>query len=283
MPGPQNISLSIGIVCYNSTHDELHTLVSSLIPAIKTLQDSFQLCAVKIFIVDNSETADWDLTLLDRYSANLGALHAEIQLLRGHGNIGFGRGHNLVINELKSTYHLILNPDVTLDQMCLLEGIKFLDQNPNTAVASPYATGIDGRKQHLCKTYPALFTFLVRGFVPAQLQQLFGKRLARFEMHHLSETESSHGIPIASGCFMLCRTGYLQKVHGFDENYFLYFEDFDISLRIGKIGDIVYLPAMKIWHAGGHASRKGRKHLAMFARSAIYFFHTHGWRLFRQD
>ena len=81
---------------------------------------------------------------------------------------------------------------------------------------------------------------------------------------------------------MLCRTELLQKVQGFDENYFLYFEDFDLSLRIGKIADIVYLPSMRIVHAGGHAARKGIRHLLMFVKSAWYFYNTYGWRVFKQ-
>jgi GT2 family glycosyltransferase len=81
---------------------------------------------------------------------------------------------------------------------------------------------------------------------------------------------------------MLCRTAALKAVSGFDEGYFLYFEDFDLSLRIAKIGELAYVPAMRIKHAGGHAARKGRAHIGMFVRSAMRFFNTHGWRFFHQ-
>ena len=254
----------------------------SLLQSIRHLRNSFPLSVTQIFLVDNSEHPDWGLELFDESAVDQRELKVELRLSRGNGNVGFGRGHNLVINELESTYHLILNPDVTLDEDCLAEGIKYLDLHPQTSIASPHATGFDGKQQHLCKTFPAIFTFLVRGFCPAPWQELFVKRLAKYELHKLSEIEPGTGIPIVSGCFMLCRTELLQKVQGFDENYFLYFEDFDLSLRIGKIADIVYLPSMRIVHAGGHAARKGIRHLLMFVKSAWYFYNTHGWRVFKQ-
>lgn len=251
--------------------------------AIRKLLESFPQSRTILFLVDNSQDSVWGLELFAEESVDLRALNVDLRLLRGQGNVGFGRGHNLVLPELNSTYHLILNPDVVLEQECLVQGIKYLQQHPHTGVVSPYATGYDGQKQHLCKTYPALLTFLVRGFIPAALKPLFKGRLNRFEMHHLSESDPTVGIPIVSGCFMLCRTEVLKNVKGFDEQYFLYFEDFDLSLRIGKIADIAYYPAMRIHHTGGHAARKGIRHLGMFFKSAIHFFSTHGWRLFKQS
>ncbi|KUE80788.1 hypothetical protein ATO46_14560 [Aeromonas schubertii] len=84
--------------------------------------------------------------------------------------------------------------------------------------------------------------------------------------------------PIVSGCFMLFRTDVLQQLGGFDPRFFLYFEDFDISLRAGKISRIAYVPQVKVVHHGGHASRKGWRHIWMFGRSMVTFFNIHGWR-----
>jgi hypothetical protein len=81
---------------------------------------------------------------------------------------------------------------------------------------------------------------------------------------------------------MLCLSDALIRAKGFDEAYFLYFEDFDLSLRMGEIGRLDYVPAMRIEHAGGHAARKGFSHLRMFMQSGFRFFNTHGWRFFRQ-
>ena len=81
---------------------------------------------------------------------------------------------------------------------------------------------------------------------------------------------------------MLSRGSVLKAVKGFDERYFLYFEDFDLSMRIRQQGRIAYLPTMKIIHGGGYAARKGFSHIRMFVCSAIRFFNTYGWRWFKQ-
>jgi GT2 family glycosyltransferase len=96
-------------------------------------------------------------------------------------------------------------------------------------------------------------------------------------MQELDEKEISEGIPLISGCFMFVRTETLKEVGGFDELYFLYFEDFDLSIRIGKLGKVVYAPRVRIVHHGGNAAGKGFHHLKMFIQSGIRFFNKHGW------
>ena len=83
---------------------------------------------------------------------------------------------------------------------------------------------------------------------------------------------------IASGCFLLCRGRALDAVKGFDPGYFLYFEDFDLTLRLSKVTTVAYCPQVRIVHHGGEAASKGLRHIAWFARSARRFFSSHGWR-----
>ena len=273
------ISISVAVVCYNSPLDQIQKLVSSLVNAIEMLKQQVVLAPVSVFFIDNSENDTFLLELFKGERKQLTANEMEIRLIQGHGNIGYGAGHNLALSMLEGEFHLILNPDVVIGVDALLAGISFLQENPDVAVASPYATDADGVKQYLCKRYPSVFTFIIRGFLPELISKMFRKRLARFEMHDLPENEVSTDIPMVSGCFMLSRTDALRKVNGFDEQYFLYFEDFDLSLRIGKLA---YVPSMKIIHSGGHAAAKGFRHLRMFALSAKRFFNTYGWRYFHQ-
>ena len=77
---------------------------------------------------------------------------------------------------------------------------------------------------------------------------------------------------------MLVRGECLTAVEGFDERYFLYFEDFDLSLRLGRLGKLLFAPQVRIVHHGGYAARKGWRHLQMFMRSGLRFFNQHGWR-----
>jgi len=275
-------SLSISVVCFNSSEDELLTLIGSTLNAIKLLKDSTNLASTPIYLVDNSEEDYLCLKLFSSLQAQAEDLDVQLHLLHGHGNVGYGAAHNLVIKKITSDYHLLLNPDLKLDQNCLHAGISYLTENETVVMASPFATYENGEKQYLCKRYPSVFTFMVRGFFPGFLKKLSAKRLARFEMHELPESHPTSNIPIVSGCYMLCRSKALQQLGGFNENFFLYFEDFDLSMRLTTIGKVAYVPTMRITHAGGNAAMKGLSHIKMFALSGIRFFNIHGWRLFRQ-
>jgi hypothetical protein len=98
-------------------------------------------------------------------------------------------------------------------------------------------------------------------------------------MRDLPEQEVATGIPIASGCFKLARRSVLQAIGGFSPAYFLYFEYFDLSLRLRRMADIAYVPQVRILHRGGYAVRKGWTHRRLCLRSAVTFFRRHGWKL----
>jgi GT2 family glycosyltransferase len=121
---------------------------------------------------------------------------------------------------------------------------------------------------------------LIRGFFPNKAKTLFRTRLERYEMHELEETDLPSKVPIAGGCFMLVKTESWREIKGFDKRYFLYFEDFDLSLRMSKLGKLVYAPSVKIIHSGGGASKKGLWHIFNFVKSGFRFFNTHGWNIF---
>ncbi|HET6266063.1 MAG TPA: hypothetical protein VFD95_14465, partial [Usitatibacter sp.] len=61
--------------------------------------------------------------------------------------------------------------------------------------------------------------------------------------------------------------------------FFMYFEDYDLSLRVGRESQVAYVPQARIRHHGGEASRKGLRHVAWFVSSAVRFFARHGWRI----
>ena len=272
-----NISLSIAAVCYRTQASELRELFESILDAAEKLGDQFDYEFLAVYLIDNSEDRHLSLDSLADSQPRAKELNVELRLLHGHGNNGYGSAHNRIIRNLAS-YHLMLNSDIVLDENSLVSGITFLENNADTCIVSPNATDKNGNKQYLCKRYPSVLTFLLRGFAPSFLKGLFSWRLARYEMHDLSEDEPTSTIPIASGCFMLCRSDALVAADGFDEGYFLYFEDFDLSLRLAEHGKIAYVPAVRIVHGGGHAAQKGLAHIKMFARSGIRFFNRHGWR-----
>jgi len=270
-------NLRISIVSFSTELDQLRSTFASVAAAARNLAYKTGL-HTKVFIVNNKKGFSIDPEIF-RDSIVEGEVLGP-HIIDGHGNVGYGRGHNLAIDSDSEGYHLILNPDVDIDQQAIELGVTFLEAHPEIGMVSPYADGSDGRKQHLCKRYPSVFDLFLRGVMPEIVKRLFSRRLSHYEMHELSETSATVGIPIASGCFMLCRSSVLAEIGGFDSRYFLYFEDFDLSLRLGAVAGIAYLPKMRIKHLGGQASSKGLWHILMFIRSGFRFFSTHGWRWF---
>lgn len=261
--------LTVSLVTFKSDPEELARTLSSLAVAL----EGFDPADVAITIIDNSPE--------DRISALLPALLAgrNLRFLHGHGNVGFGRGHNLAL-EQAGRFHLVLNPDIEMEPEALRIGLDFMQAHPQCGLVTPKATWPDGTRQYLCKRYPAAFDLLLRGFAPAGIRLLFKGRLARYEMQVETQDHVCWDPPIVSGCFMLFRGDVLKALGGFDPGYMLYFEDFDLSLRAGRLARTAYVPQVGVVHAGGHAARKGLWHIRQFARSGLRFYRKHGLKLF---
>jgi len=88
------------------------------------------------------------------------------------------------------------------------------------------------------------------------------------------------GIPALSGAFMLVKRFAIDSTGGFDPKFFLYFEDYDWSVRLNRITKTAYVPSVEIGHHGGHAARKGFRHIIWFVRSGFRFYRRHGWKWF---
>jgi hypothetical protein len=122
---------------------------------------------------------------------------------------------------------------------------------------------------------------ILRGFAPGFVRALFRARLDRYELRDRIKPGSDKpvvGIPLMSGACMLVRRAAIDATGGFDPRFFLYFEDYDWSARLAKVTQLAYLPAMGAVHHGGHAARKGPRHIAWFVKSAFRFYNKHGWR-----
>ena len=272
------IHLSVSIVLYNSSLELLQRTLESLHRSALFARSAACLSRVSVEVVDNSSDPDCRraasrvisaLPQTDFFSASYNGLP---------DNRGFGAGHNSVIPALLSDVHLVLNPDAELAEDALYIGISSLSEDQGIALLSPKVSSVDGRQEFLCKRYPSVLALMLRAFAPRFVRRLFRSRLHRYEMRNVCNGEQEVDVLLASGCFMLIPTRALRAVGGFDDDYFLYFEDFDLSLRLGGQGRLVFNPAMQIVHHGGYAARKGIKHVKYFIESGIAFFNQHGWR-----
>ena len=232
--------------------------------------------ALRLVVIDNGPA---DADRLAALATLIQGWRGETEILSGRGNLGYGRGHNLAIGSCVSPYHLVLNPDVELAPDAIAEALAFMDAHPDCGLLAPAVRDERGNLQYLCKRYPSVLDLLLRGFAPRRVSEHFRARLDRYEMRDLiNDHDTLWDPPIVSGCFMLFSTDVLKAVGGFDPRYFLYFEDFDLSLRAARATRIAYVPKVRIVHHGGGAARKGPAHMRMFVASAAKFFRQHGWR-----
>jgi len=260
--------LTISIVTFNPDKNEFRATLSALAAALT----SFDPASVAITAIDNSSRNSVSAVVEEQLPG------WQTRIIHGQGNVGFGRAHNLALSDM-GKFHLILNPDIQMDHLALRNAIDFMQKRPDCGLLSPRAFWPDGKRQYLCKRYPAIFDLLLRGFAPKRIQRFFNDRLKRYEMRVETQNDIFWNPPIVSGCFMLFRRDVLMKTGGFDPGYFLYFEDFDLSVRTSRITKIAYVPSVEIVHMGGHAAKKGHWHIWQFLRSSVKFYSDHGVRL----
>ena len=120
---------------------------------------------------------------------------------------------------------------------------------------------------------------LLRGFAPGFIKRRFRSYLTMYECHDIYAQGKLSDVELLSGCCLIGCTDQFQSIGGFDESYFLYFEDFDLCLRLARLGRITCLTGTRIVHHGGDASKKGLKHIYLFCVSAFKFYRTHGWKI----
>jgi len=271
-------SLSVSIVTFAPDLTRVRETLRTLSAALANAHVAGSLGDAELALVDNGPDAKHRPALEQLLRDEI---HAPVrwQLLSGQGNVGYGKGHNLALRRSRAEFHLVLNPDVALEREALNEALRYMAANPEVAILAPQARDSSGELLHLCKRYPSVLDLVLRGFAPPLVKHWFRARLERYEMRELPADQPLKSISIVSGSFMFCRRALIAEIGGFSESFFLYFEDFDLSLRAAARGELVRVPSVRITHHGGNAARKGLRHVGLFTRSAITFFNRHGWKL----
>jgi GT2 family glycosyltransferase len=269
--------LSISIVTWRFDARLFAQVLADLHSAVRHLERHYQerrATLVRIVVIDNGNDAATIQQLL-----NASGLASEARVISSGRNLGYGKAHNLAIATTSATYHLIMNPDVLVAQDALLSAVTFLDSCQDAAALSPYASDGNGNTAYLCKRYPALLDLVLRGFAPRGVRSRFSERLDQYESRGLVAQGAIAEVELISGCFMFCRTQALRQTGGFKPAFFLYFEDFSLSLELRKFGRLMYVPNCRIVHYGGNAAKKGLRHALHFIASALKFYNHYGWKL----
>lgn len=270
--------LSVCIVTFEPDWPHLARTLARLGDAIGRARARGAIANVSVTLVDNGPGAERERLALLAEAALRRAPGTRAVVLSGHGNVGFGRGNNLGLRAAAAPLHLILNPDVEMDEGALDAGVRYLDSHPQAGAVMAAARDQEGNPLYLARSTPSVLLLMLRGFAPGWMRSWFQPALDRYEMRERDWSQEQFPIAVAGGCFLLCRRGALDAANGFDEGYFLYFEDYDLSMRLARSNPVGFSPEVTVIHHGGGAARKGWRHVVWFARSALRFFSTHGWR-----
>lgn len=221
-----------------------------------------------LYLIDNASPDDSARRLP-------GAVRDErAQLLCLPQNKGFGGGHNAVLGRLSSRYHFVLNPDILVNEDVLGGICGWMDEHPEVVMATPQLYFPDGRLQHLPRRKPNLMGLLAR--------QLPGGVLERFNLHYTMQDEDLsqvRDIQFCTGSFFCIRTEVFRQMGGFDEGYFMYVEDADITQKALQYGRVCLLPQFKAVHAWHRTPAHRGSHFWMQLKSMGRYFAKWGFAL----
>lgn len=243
--------------------------------ALKKAMDSFLGADLKsyLYVIDNSPTDD----LKDICAGK------KVEYIFNNNNLGFGAAHNIAIRKMigKAKYSLILNPDVYFNNGTLEKLFNFMEENEGVGFVMPKVLYLDGSLQYLCRLLPAPYDIFLRKTNIRILNPLLNPRKFRHELR-FADYDKTMDVPYLSGCFMLIRNEVFEKVGIFDERFFMYFEDLDLTRRIHKFYRTVYYPGATIYHGYYRGSNKDKKLLRCLISSGIKYFNKWGWFLDRE-
>lgn len=251
---PEEIKISASIVTYNDA-DKAAAASASILANCK----KYPLC---FYIVDNN-SADDTVSRLE-YQTSL-------KIIKLNKNIGFGAAHNKVIDLIESDYHFIINPDITVNCDVFADIVQYMEENRDVVMLMPKILSGDKTEQFLPKEVPnAKYLFLGRLSEKIRSQYVWQEK----------EISAPAEIDFCSGCFFCIRTSAFKKLGGFDERFFLYLEDADLTLRAKNLGKVMFLPDVCVTHLWNRGSAKNIRLLLIHITSCFKFLFK--WRNYKK-
>lgn len=238
-----------------------------------------------VYVIDHSDSM---LELKDEMQAYaqevlLGEpqLQARVQsgfqlLYYPHENNGYGGGHNYAIEmalKAGSEFHLVANPDIWFGPEVLPQLTAYMVQHREVGQMMPRVSFPNGYFQALVKLLPDPCDIFGRFCLP---RFLIEKRNTRYELRH-SNYQYPINAPYLSGCFMYLRLSAFVEAGKFDERYFMYAEDIDLTRRIHRKYQTLFFPQVTIYHKFNRQSHRSMRLFLIHVTNLIRYFNHYGW------
>lgn len=238
--------------------------------ALDSLIEAAGNISCEIIVVDNASKDQTVEMLFTKYP--------QIKVIVNQENLGFSKANNQAIKEANGDYLLIINPDTITGKETLQKVLAFMDQHPHAGALG--VRMINGQGKFLKESKRGFPTPWVAFTHLSGLSKLFPniKSFQKYHAGHIGEFDISE-VDVLAGAFMMIRNEALKKVGLFDESFFMYGEDIDLSYRMKLAGfKNFYFPETYIIHFKGQSTRKlNFKYIrsfygAMFIFANKYFF-----------
>lgn len=250
--------LNVSIVLYRPNVQQVVDLCDELLKA---------QCVRKIFLIDNSPME----------SEELSVLKGKVSYRWQQGNnLGYGRGHNIAIREsvyYNTPFHLVMNADVSIAASDLDRLYHFISHHNEIGQLMPKVVYPDGELQYLCKLLPTPLDVLARRFLPKSWNK---KRNRQYELR-FTGYDKIMNVPYLSGCFMLLRTEAVLKARLFDERYFMYPEDIDLTRTIHRDYLTIFFPDVTVVHDHARESYHSWHMTWVHMVNMCRYFNKWGW------
>jgi len=256
-----NNILSVSIVLYCNPLKEIKETIDCVLKS-----DILSI----IYLIDNSPSDVLkSLELIDK---------KRIKYFFQNANLGFGKAHNIALQfSLKNefSYHLILNPDIKFEKTVLKKLIQKLKLDDSIGLIMPKIINVNGSNQLLPKLLPTPFNLLVRTIKP--LRFFFKELNEEYVLKDFENTEIS--TPLISGCFSIYSIKAYKEIGGYDDRFFMYYEDFDLSRRVHTKYKTLYYPFVEVIHGYERGAVKSFRLFKVFVTSVVKYFNKYGWIL----
>ena len=265
------MDLSILIITYNSA-----PLIDALLRHLQAeIQDKSFGWKAEVVLLDNgSRDGTADLVT---------AHHSWVTLVHNTVNLGFAAGNNLAAQNAKGRYLLLLNPDAVPAPGALGQGIALMDEHPEAGMAGGELRNTRGEREPSARMFPRLRdeVFTMSGLASRYPHSRTFSRLDR----RWADPEQDAVVDWIPGAFVFVPRNVFLNLGGFDERFFMYYEEVDLCRRLQQKGyQVLYWPRLKAVHIGGasaktvtsaRVSRAGSQLESWRMRSALLYYRKH--------
>lgn len=269
-------SIIFSLVTYKHSYSDILPLLDS----IKSLAKLMNSVDILLYIYDATPSSELTLKSSDFIS---GTDSLFFYYSQGR-NIGFGAAHNFNFGLIGNRFQFIfvpINPDIYFKPQSVSLFFEWLlDHSSSISCASPLVYNKPGVIQYSAKLNPTILSLLVGRFSFLKRLSLFSSYDYYHKQQKFDYSSTLINSSYLSGCFLAIPSYFYLSVGGFDENYFLHFEDADLVRRLSRIGKCVHFPHAFVFHRWARGSHRSVKQTLHLLYSAFYYFRTWGLKFF---